>query len=464
MNLKLNIKKSLIAVLSLTTLSFAETYEVQKGDTIEKISKKFSVSQEEILKANNIKDPRKLKAGDKIEIPTKKSQKEEEKSKKSKKEASSEDKSKEEKSSKNKKESSTENKSEVDLSKCEIYEVKRGGRLENVTKRTGVPVEKLEKLNNLDRNSWLKAGTKICIARKSEREEKESRENLDIISSCDVIYNPKSDTSLKEIARRFKVSVSQLKKLNNLKSDKVKAGQIICIESEELSKKVEKKPEKDYVIYKVKRGDTLQKIADKFNVSPQDILEENNLKSEKSLKAGERIKIPIEVSKKTAEEKPEKNNLPEKPEKVEKTPQAEKLPPQTKPKEEEVSLPTENLFIWPVKGDIIAKFENSEQVRHLGVDIKTECKKDVVATYDGKVIYTGDNVKGFGNIVVIRHENGFTTVYGYLDDIDVKIGQRVKKGDVIGKTGKIKDSDMCGLYFEVRKGITPIDPLAVLPK
>lgn len=64
--------------------------------------------------------------------------------------------------------------------------------------------------------------------------------------------------------------------------------------------------------------------------------------------------------------------------------------------------------------------------------------------------------------MVIRHDNGLTTVYGYLDRITVSEGSRVSKGDEIGRTGRLKNSDNCGIYFEVRKNVTPIDPLKVL--
>ena len=65
-------------------------------------------------------------------------------------------------------------------------------------------------------------------------------------------------------------------------------------------------------------------------------------------------------------------------------------------------------------------------------------------------------------MVVIRHNNGLTTVYGYLDDISVREGKVVNRGDVIGKAGKLKNSDKCGIYFEVRKNVTPVDPLNIL--
>ncbi len=121
-------------------------------------------------------------------------------------------------------------------------------------------------------------------------------------------------------------------------------------------------------------------------------------------------------------------------------------------------------FGWPADGKIIKGFVNNHSVRHLGIDIQTECDAPIKASEDGKVIYAGDSIKPYGNLIIIKHEKKMTTIYGHVGKILVKDKQWVKKGQVIGKTGKLNNSDVCGLYFEIRKNAEPINPLVFLNK
>jgi LysM repeat protein len=508
MSLKLSIKIGLFSSI-FPLIAFAETYTVQKGDTLEKIARKFNVSVEEIKKANNIKDERKIRDGMKLEIPTKETNSKKETKKETKKTSKKESERNKEltyvvqkgdtleeiakkygltvkelmdyngmkdekifagdelkippKGAKIAQKQEQKEQEKRDLSSCEVYVLKRGGTLKHVSKKLGVSVKTLEKLNNISADKWLKAGEKICIGEKKEEKTAETTQKK--ASECTLVYRPKSTVSLNEISRKFNVSVEKLKKWNNLSKSTIPAGQEVCVAKEEVESEQATQEEKKtkIIVYKVKRGDTLEKIAEKFGVSKEDIISLNNLKREK-VYYGQRLKIPATVALKT--EQPEKPREKDKPEETQVKVET-RQPPLPKPVEPKVvekeTVKLEGVKLsWPVKGNVVAKFQNDEQVRHLGIDIETDCGQSVKAAADGRVIYAGDGIKAFGNLVVIRHNNGLTTVYGYLDDISVREGKVVNRGDVIGKAGKLKNSDKCGIYFEVRKNVTPVDPLNIL--
>ena len=97
-----------------------------------------------------------------------------------------------------------------------------------------------------------------------------------------------------------------------------------------------------------------------------------------------------------------------------------------------------------------------------GINIALPEGTSVRAAEDGKVAYAGNALKGYGNLVLIRHSNGFVTAYANNGEIDVKSGDTVKRGQVIAKSGQTGDVSSPQLHFEVRKGQTPVDPTGFL--
>ena len=113
-------------------------------------------------------------------------------------------------------------------------------------------------------------------------------------------------------------------------------------------------------------------------------------------------------------------------------------------------------FRWPVMG----KAEKSEDGR--GLDIAAPVGEAVHAGADGDVIYARDEIASFGKMVVVRHANGYVTAYAHLSEIEVKEGASVKRGDVLGKTGKTGEAKASGLYFELRLDSRPLDAASYL--
>jgi murein DD-endopeptidase MepM/ murein hydrolase activator NlpD len=120
---------------------------------------------------------------------------------------------------------------------------------------------------------------------------------------------------------------------------------------------------------------------------------------------------------------------------------------------------TEPEFRWPARGRIIQGFKAGGND---GINISVPAGTSVRAAESGTVVYSGDGLKGYGNLVLIKHPNGFVTAYGNNGELDVKRGETVKRGQVIAKSGDTGNVNSPQLHFELRKGSTPVDPTSYL--
>lgn len=120
---------------------------------------------------------------------------------------------------------------------------------------------------------------------------------------------------------------------------------------------------------------------------------------------------------------------------------------------------------WPVVGRVVSGFGKRKDGSHNdGVDIAVPPGTDVRAAEDGVVAYSGSEVKGFGNLLLVRHESGMVTAYAHNDKLLVQRGDRVRRGQVVAKSGNSGGADRPQLHFEVRNGSKPVDPLQHLEK
>ncbi|WP_046863393.1 peptidoglycan DD-metalloendopeptidase family protein [Microvirga massiliensis] len=117
-------------------------------------------------------------------------------------------------------------------------------------------------------------------------------------------------------------------------------------------------------------------------------------------------------------------------------------------------------FRWPARGRVIAGFGSNGG--NEGINIALPEGTPVKATEAGTVTYAGSEVKGYGNLVLIRHENGYISAYAHNGELSVKRGERVKRGQVIARSGQTGNVTSPQLHFEIRKGQTPVDPIAHL--
>ena len=120
---------------------------------------------------------------------------------------------------------------------------------------------------------------------------------------------------------------------------------------------------------------------------------------------------------------------------------------------------------WPVEGKIVSQFgPRSDGTHNDGVNIAVPMGSDVKAAEGGVVAYAGDELKGYGNLVLVRHDNGWVTAYAHADKILVQRGEQVKRGQVIAKAGRTGQVDQPQLHFELRQGQKPVDPTPFMDK
>jgi murein DD-endopeptidase MepM/ murein hydrolase activator NlpD len=118
-----------------------------------------------------------------------------------------------------------------------------------------------------------------------------------------------------------------------------------------------------------------------------------------------------------------------------------------------------NSFRWPVQGRIISEFGTKPDGGHNdGINVAVPLGTSVKAAENGVVAYAGDELKGYGNLVLIRHSNNWVSAYAHNDEILVKRGDQVRRGQVIAKAGRTGQVNQPQLHFELRKGSRPVDP------
>jgi murein DD-endopeptidase MepM/ murein hydrolase activator NlpD len=120
-------------------------------------------------------------------------------------------------------------------------------------------------------------------------------------------------------------------------------------------------------------------------------------------------------------------------------------------------------FAWPLTGKILRSFgQYGSGSRNDGIDIATSLGMPVRAAADGVVAYAGQ-LAGFGELILIRHGEGWLTAYGHADKVLVRRGQAVSRGDTIARAGASGNAPRPQLHFEVREGRRPVNPLRLLP-
>jgi murein DD-endopeptidase MepM/ murein hydrolase activator NlpD len=120
-------------------------------------------------------------------------------------------------------------------------------------------------------------------------------------------------------------------------------------------------------------------------------------------------------------------------------------------------------FRWPVRGRIITGFgPKPTGQQNDGINLAVPEGTAIKAADDGVVAYAGNELKGYGNLVLVRHPNGYVTAYAHASELMVKRGDQIKRGQVIAKSGQTGNVTSPQLHFEIRKGATPVDPMQFL--
>lgn len=208
--------------------------------------------------------------------------------------------------------------------------------------------------------------------------------------------------------------------------------------------------------YTVQRGDTLTRIGLDNGQGWRDLARWNQLSNPDVIEVGQVLRVSPPGA---AVETPGVVVRPI-------APSAASSGTATPPKSEQASLTNspaaqdEGLgFIWPANGVLIAGFD---EAKNKGLDIAGKAGDPILASADGQVVYAGAGLRGYGNLIILKHNNTFLTAYAHNQALLVKEDQKVRKGQKIAEMGK-SDADRIKLHFEVRRQGKPVDPAKLLP-
>lgn len=227
--------------------------------------------------------------------------------------------------------------------------------------------------------------------------------------------------------------------------------------------------------YRVKPGDTLYRIALNNNQSYRDIAAWNNLTNPNQIEVDQLLRVAPPGSNAPAavpgvSTAPVVGNGVQSAPLVSSTamgsmsnggvPPVATIPPQNGGIGAAVQAGPDTLsMIWPARGPIINTFDDA---KNKGVDIGGALGDPVVAVADGRVVYAGSGLRGYGNLIIVKHDATFLTAYAHNQSLLVKEGDAVVKGQKIAAMGN-SDADRVMLHFEVRKQGKPVDPMKYLP-
>jgi murein DD-endopeptidase MepM/ murein hydrolase activator NlpD len=512
----------------------AATYTVKRGDTLAEIADRLGSDIETVAKANGLKKPYRLQPGDVLKNP---------------------------KAPKAAAAKSSRSSSRGEAAEAKTYTVRSGDTLYAIAQRFGTTVEALRDANGMGRSASIVPGRKLKLpgGQAEERAEAADEEvapaerptsrrpraetprpqieepsdartvtNREVtgrvveISTPGKAYKVKKGDTLERVAGRLDSDVAELAKLNKLKKPyRLQPGQTI------------RGPGSTAKAYTVGRGDTLGEIARRFSVTEAELRSANGLRRGASVAPGRKLRLPagyrdrgpLTTTTRVPEAEPPRTE-PQRPQVEPPRPQTEYPrpaqdyprppssfdtpppvgqtlpPPRSAPRPPSVVMPDTpqpyrpvpggvtgapvatpppsdaqisqmgaGVFAWPIRGQVISSFGGrGTGPRNDGLNIRANAGDPVRAAASGDVVYAGDQVPGFGNLVLIKHANGWVTAYGHLGRVGVRMQQKVEQGQEIGQAGSSGGVSEPQLHFEIRyapspqERARPVDPALVLPK
>jgi murein DD-endopeptidase MepM/ murein hydrolase activator NlpD len=401
------------------------------------------------------------------------------------------------------------------ISDRKYHIVQKGETLYSISKSYGKDFKEIANLNNITSPYTISIGQKLLISHPETKDKKvpviiakpkettqlktkpeEVIKNLpkkttykistkpeEVIESLNIQKPKKEKVTVKKgdtlysIAKRNKIPLKDLIMRNNLKPPyDIKPGQVLYMPG--------------VAFHIVKKGDTLYSISRTYDVNLNSLSEINNLKPPYTLSVGDKLLLPASSTQATSttqlattgkektksiakdmvktrpSDKGKKSAVIEKPKKSTAQPTAKPKKAAAKPKKSAVKkvMPkpdkrSSSKFEWPVKGKILSSFGDKGNGMHNdGINIKASKGTPVKAAENGVIAYAGNEIKGMGNLVILKHDGGWMTVYAHLDKINVSRTQKIKKGykiGTVGNSGRVSNSQ---LHFEIRKGTKALNP------
>jgi murein DD-endopeptidase MepM/ murein hydrolase activator NlpD len=223
-------------------------------------------------------------------------------------------------------------------------------------------------------------------------------------------------------------------------------------------------------VHVVARGDTVYGIADRYGIEPGALVRTNRLEPPYRLETGQRLRLPGGATQVARAPAP---STPGQAAKSEASP-APSVPAQTQTADPPAAQPTPPAeprragpppersgsgFLWPVRGRVLSRFGSiGKGLKNDGINIAADKGAPVQAIENGVVAYAGNELRGFGNLLLVKHDGGWISAYAHNDELLVRTGERVRRGQVISRVGSTGSVDHPQLHFELRRGNRAVDP------
>jgi len=388
-------------------------HTVKKGDTLWTIAQRYNLTVNSILANNNISNSELISIGQEMKIPSQKN-------------AVAETNIVSQAVVDKKNSNVNNNISPPEKVKPIVYTVNAGDNLWNISRKYGVSVEVISSVNNLKEKDLLSLGQKLEIPAIGGRASDSNQKQEPTIITYTVV---KGDT-LWSISQRYDVKMNSIISTNNLKEiSRLSIGQKLKlpITNMDIAKAegYSQDAAAEEIVYYVKKGESLWSISREYNVKLEAIIAANSIADASKISAGQQLRIP---------------NVPG-------------------------TRRSICNFIWPARGRITSPYGmrviSGRKDFHAGIDIGGPTGTNIVAAESGRVSYAG-YMRGYGNVIILSHDGGYSTVYGHNSVNLVKKSQYVKKGSTIAKLGSTGNATGPHLHFEIRSGGKPVNPLSYL--
>lgn len=266
----------------------------------------------------------------------------------------------------------------------------------------------------------------------------------DVFINASAVKVGKGDT-VYSIARRHKLSPRDIIDANNLRPPyELNVGQRLVLPQGR--------------VHTVRSGEYLALIAKRYRSDAFSIARINGIRSPYTIYPGQQLRIPRTGSGAVVIAKtppPKATRAPT----TKVTPTRPKATAQAKAKVPPPPRRSGGKFSWPVKGRLLSSYGTKAKGLHNdGINIAAPRGTTVKASENGVVAYAGNEIRGFGNLLLVKHTGGWVTAYAHNDQLLVKRGDKVKKGQIIAKVGSTGSVSSPQLHFELRKGSTAVDP------
>jgi len=205
-------------------------------------------------------------------------------------------------------------------------------------------------------------------------------------------------------------------------------------------------------LYVVRKGDTLYSIAFRFGLDYKALARANNISPPYTIYIDQRLRLAEAQGAGGEPPKPPPRKTPPR-----------KTPPRKTPKPIETPQVTDSSIAWrwPYEGEVVGRFSLSGKVNK-GIDIRGKSGDEVRSSADGIVVYAGGGLRGYGKLVIVKHNDRYLSAYGHNQTILVKEGDKVRAGQVVARIGGPGGNEDL-LHFEIRRDGKPRDPMAYLP-